>query len=585
MLYKKRFLFTALLSLQLLCVADYLTAATLTGTFSSVASSSNVDLTIGGKLDWIHWGLYTDTSMNRKAGVTPSISNFVLVGDTNSYITEYQYADNANGYTWYDGSPVPTVTNSTTGVWAYGTPISLGSGFQLTLPADTTQRTLQVFVGAFNAKGQFTASLSDGSAPAFTNGINETVNNLGNGPGGVFSIAYAANSPGQTLTIKWTLALVRGLNANVTLQAATLTAAGVDNPPYVILTGPINNSSFTEPANITFNANAQDFDGTVTNVAFYSGTNKLAQTSVSPYSYTWMNVPRGAYALRAAATDNSGVTSFSQPINVFIYGSGGSQNNAVEASATAIDLTAEGSADWTHWGLFTNTSFDYKAFVQRKISNFSALGTNAIQRYADNYTSFSWSDGTPTVATNGTTTGLFVTGVTNGFRLTAPADLSPRTLRVYVGGYGVQAEFQAYLTDFSAQPYTDTSVSNFYGNSYVVYTIYYSAASTNQHLIVIYRSSNLFDFAYGNVTLQAASLQGGVSEPLPVRIINPMRVGGDFLFSFETQSNYNYAVQSGDSLSVATWASETNVVGTGSIVTVTNHTSGATQRFYRVQTQ
>jgi hypothetical protein len=40
-------------------------AATLTGSFSSVAQGSNVNLTAEGKLDWIHWGLYSDSSLNR----------------------------------------------------------------------------------------------------------------------------------------------------------------------------------------------------------------------------------------------------------------------------------------------------------------------------------------------------------------------------------------------------------------------------------------------------------------------------------------------------------------------------------------
>jgi hypothetical protein len=61
-------------------------------------------------------------------------------------------------------------------------------------------------------------------------------------------------------------------------------------------------------------------------------------------------------------------------------------------------------------------------------------------------------------------------------------------LRIYVGGYGVQGELQAYLSDLSAKPFADTSVSNYYDSVYVVYTISYAAASAGQHLIVNYRS-------------------------------------------------------------------------------------------------
>ena len=576
-------------ALVLFCGAHALAVGTLTGTFSSIAAGSNVNLTMSGKLDWVHWGLYTDTSVNRKSCAAAQISNFTLVSNdspdcTNCFLTYYQYGDNANGYTWYDGAPVPAVTNTTTGVWAYNYPIPVGSGFQITVPADTTQKTLQVFVGAFEAQGQLRASLSDGSAAPFTSQPNATVNNFSNGPGGVFTLNYAANTNNQVLTVTWTVATIRGLEANVTLQAAALTAPGANNPPFVVITDPTNDAAFMEPATITIKANAQDFDGTVTNVAFYQGTNKLGQTTSSPYSFTWSNVARGHYTLTAFATDNAGATSCAQPVEIFVYGSGGSQTSSMSYAPSTVDLTSEGTADWTHWGLVTNTSFDYKNLVQRKISNFTLLGTNAVEQYSDNYTAFSWWDGTPTANVTDTTTGVFVTGVTNGFRLTAPADAQPRQMNIYVGGYGMQSEFQAYLSDLSAPPYTDTSVSNVYGTSYLVYTVDYAAASAGQQLIVVYRALNLFDLAYGNVALQAASLQGGMAEPLPVYLTHPLSVGNDFVFSFVTQSNFSYAVQTADALPPTNWTTVMNFPGTGASVSVTNPIGNSGQKYYRVQT-
>ena len=79
-----------------------LSAGTLTGSFSSIAAGSNVDLTLGGKLDWVHWGLYTDTSVNRKSCANSQIGNFTLSLETNNpngFVQAYQFSDNANGYT------------------------------------------------------------------------------------------------------------------------------------------------------------------------------------------------------------------------------------------------------------------------------------------------------------------------------------------------------------------------------------------------------------------------------------------------------------------------------------------------------
>src|SRR5882724_1981110 len=74
--------------------------ATLSGTFTKINSGSDVNLTAAGALDWVHWGLYTDTSLDRKAGVTPQIGNFTVIGPTNLFIAAYQYGDNFNGYSW-----------------------------------------------------------------------------------------------------------------------------------------------------------------------------------------------------------------------------------------------------------------------------------------------------------------------------------------------------------------------------------------------------------------------------------------------------------------------------------------------------
>src|SRR5881397_2566740 len=119
-------------------------SATLSGAFTKINTGSDVNLTAAGALDWVHWGLYTDTSVDRKAGVTPKISNFTVIGPTNLFLAAYRYSDNFNGYSWGDGSPTAAETNTTTGVWAYGTGSGIGSGFEITVPADTTVRTLKV---------------------------------------------------------------------------------------------------------------------------------------------------------------------------------------------------------------------------------------------------------------------------------------------------------------------------------------------------------------------------------------------------------------------------------------------------------
>ena len=65
-------------------------------------------------------------------------------------------------------------------------------------------------------------------------------------------------------------------------QSATLT---INIPPTVSIVSPTNGTVFIAPANFTVLADAQDVDGTVTNVQFFYGTtNFLGETFLPPYS-------------------------------------------------------------------------------------------------------------------------------------------------------------------------------------------------------------------------------------------------------------------------------------------------------------
>ena len=521
---------TKCLAVLVSCITGLIThssqgAATLTGTFGSLQSGQVVNLSAAGSLDWVHWGLYTSTSVDRKAGVTPLIGNFTTLssgGDSNAYVYAYQYSDNPNGYTWSDGAPTASVTNTTTGVWAYGfPPPPIGTGFEITVPADTTVRTLKVYVGVFDASGGFDAFLNDGSGLAYTDSSLSSFRGTGNG---VYTLQYAANSSGQTLTIRWTVLLSPSPNGNATLQSAALSGVGANNPPVVSITSPAENATFTAPANITITANASDLDGAISKVEFFDGATKLGQSTSSPYILNWNNASLGYHVLTAVATDTNADFSSSMPVEIFVNGSGGSLTGSRAVPTNRVNLTLEGTSDWAHWGLDSETSFDHKNGVAQQISDFTVLGTNSVQRLSDNFTAYSWADGTPTPNATNSTTGVFIYGVTNGFQIQAPADTTPRRLKVYVGLYGARGNFQAYLSDFSARAYTDTTLTNVFDNSYAVYTLDYSAASAGQSLIVEFKSFTLYDFDFGNVTLQAATLLGTNSVtdvPPNVNIASP----------------------------------------------------------------
>ena len=114
-----------------------------------------------------------------------------------------------------------------------------------------------------------------------------------------------------------------------------------NSPPIVRITSPANNSIFHGPVNIPIFAFAADRDGDVTNVEFYAGTNNLGPghriTAVPPplppgpiqppilvirptnyWELIWSNAPPGDYSIAAVATDNSGASIISDPVDVTI---------------------------------------------------------------------------------------------------------------------------------------------------------------------------------------------------------------------------------------------------------------------------
>ncbi|HLK10799.1 MAG TPA: galactose oxidase-like domain-containing protein, partial [Candidatus Binatia bacterium] len=108
------------------------------------------------------------------------------------------------------------------------------------------------------------------------------------------------------------------LASTATFDNVTVVPGPADAPPTVSLTAPTDGSVFTAPAAITLTATAADSDGTVTQVAFYSGPALLGAVGSFPYSITVSNLLAGSYTLTAAATDNAGLTTLSSPVTIIV---------------------------------------------------------------------------------------------------------------------------------------------------------------------------------------------------------------------------------------------------------------------------
>jgi hypothetical protein len=173
---------------------------TVSASAPQVGFGEPIDFSAGGDADWVHWGLDGDVAAyNHRAGVAPSIGNYVQLGDAALLQTNCCIE---TGFSWSDGTPAKTATNAIGGVYV-DTASSGGDGFQFSVPADTTPRTLLVYAGNWCVREKLQVTLSDASAPSVVDtSFDVPTAQLANA---IYTIAFQAGSPGQTLEVALTV--------------------------------------------------------------------------------------------------------------------------------------------------------------------------------------------------------------------------------------------------------------------------------------------------------------------------------------------------------------------------------------------
>ena len=179
----------------------------LAGSSLLTTTATVLDLTSEGATDWAHIGRGGFTGFDHKAGVGYLIGNFTVFGTG----TVSADTNDLRACSWSDGSPTASVSGDKTVEQITGS----GSGFQLTALADTTPRTLTVYVGGADTGGKLLAHLSDGSAPNFVETRAVTAGRYDV----AYTLTYHAGSAGQVLYVKWHQSVGTG---SVSLAGATL---------------------------------------------------------------------------------------------------------------------------------------------------------------------------------------------------------------------------------------------------------------------------------------------------------------------------------------------------------------------------
>lgn len=140
----------------------------------------------------------------------------------------------------------------------------------------------------------------------------------------------------QTMLARWMPAA-----AITVVMAATGNTAMAT--PVVTLTAPASNAKFSPAATVTLAATVTESDATatITKVEFFhGGTNLIGTVTAAPYTFNWTNVPTGAYAITAKATNSKSVVRASGARNIVVN------------TAPTISLTSP-TAGATFYGLAT----------------------------------------------------------------------------------------------------------------------------------------------------------------------------------------------------------------------------------------
>ena len=173
---------------------------------------------------------------------------------------------------------------------------------------------------------------------------------------------YYENAGGAQASLSWgSPSLSKAVIPQSQLYPAT------NPPPTTILAGPANGSTYTASASVTLSAGAAARYNTLGQVDFYANTtflgsvsNNLGGTS-NTFTMTATGLGAGSYALKAVATDLTGLASTSAPVNITVTSAAGAPYGLTARGTAAAFLNMPAGAGGplplllSQTGVFTNT--------------------------------------------------------------------------------------------------------------------------------------------------------------------------------------------------------------------------------------
>ena len=105
-----------------------------------------------------------------------------------------------------------------------------------------------------------------------------------------------------------------------------------NEPPVITSFQPSNGDVFTGPTDIVLSLEAVDADGSVLDVEFYDGTNRLGRLTSAPFALVWTNASFGRHTVSARVRDNGYAVIYTTPVNIRV----GSQPPVVAITSPVV---------------------------------------------------------------------------------------------------------------------------------------------------------------------------------------------------------------------------------------------------------
>lgn len=171
-----------------------------------------------------------------------------------------------------------------------------------------------------------------------------------------------------------------------------------------------------------------------------------------------------------------------------------------------VELEQEGLLGWIHWGAGVDPqAFDEKAKTPGVIPTFELTGAKELRTLQDNFTTFRWTNGSPTETDTANRTAVYALGKTSSFLLQRTVDTPRFHLVVYAGLFRAEGRLRATMVapdgaSVSAEATLENKEKNGYGRFDIA-----GSAALGAKLDVKWEMVGAAD-PDANITLAAATL-------------------------------------------------------------------------------